>query len=503
MCLYLNSFIGICFIIKLKILKMKKKKLIFFASFLAAATFIYVGCKKEKITDQKGKLDLGSIAISSTTPIVSDPLLIERQLRWIARGIPDLAQNNSNVKSNVETLASNPVFFAKNENIQNDLLNHLSINYQNSVYSNVNLRFTSNDYDSSLFYEFYFNNCLNLIGISIPELDIVDKTKPFIVIPSDDYNTQTDNYGYFLTTSGGITSLDSVIIDEDNVDDYYVWVVSVYDMCHDGLGIFSTPSGESCNNNNHCEEELGETYDNCADCKDAGKTNTKIAGRKDLYILDLKSTTDNLDKNSSNHPTEDYQENHLGGKYDITAAYAIIDMTNAASRSVPLKNIDFNDDKVHFLWHATAWGNNCDIKRCKVKKNGNSSCNRGIQNNLKVIDRLIYQNYDPTIHNIYLILSEHDLSGTGYKTHHIHDIEVDVPDNSNTQLQEEAHQKAWTSAIVGGTNTEILKIEHPGTSPLSGSGWSATTRSINGVSKTGFVKTFTLDGEMEMTIGFF
>lgn len=485
---------------------MEKRKLLFFAAFLVAASLIYVGCKKERFGDDKGnpieKFNPRSIAISATTPTVSDPRAIERQLRWIARGIPDLAQNNSNVKSTVESLAANAVFFAKNENIQYDLWNNFTINYQNSVYGNINSRFSPNDFDSSIFFEFYFRNCLHLIGISIPELDIVDKTKPFIVIPTSDFNTQTDNYGYFLTTSGGSTFLDSIIVDEDNVDDYYVWVVSVYDMCHDGFGMGGSSSGEGCNFDFNCQEEFGETADNCSDCTDPNNINTRIVGRKDLYILDLKSTTDNLDRNSSNHPTEDYQEGHLQGKYDIMAAYAIIDMTNSTTMAAPLKNVDMND-QIDFLWHASAWGNNCDIKRCKTKKNGNSSCNRGTANKLESIDRLMFQNYDPTIHNIYLILYENDEAGLGYETHYIHDIDGNIPNNANTQLTEEGNQKAWTASIVAGTNTEIMKIEYPGSSPASGSGWAPITRTINSTSRNGFAKTFTLDGEMEITIGFF
>ena len=121
---------------------MKKKSLIFFAAFLAVVCLIYVGCKKEKIVAMNGnpnsEFNPNSIAISTTIPTISDPRVIERQLRWIARGIPELAQNNSSVKTAVETIALNPIFFAKNEDIQYDLQDNLTINYQGEVHDNVN-----------------------------------------------------------------------------------------------------------------------------------------------------------------------------------------------------------------------------------------------------------------------------------------------------------------------------------------------------------------------------
>ena len=112
--------------------------------------------------------------------------------------------------------------------------------------------------------------------------------------------------------------------------------------------------------------------------------NGKISGRKELFILDLKSVKDVLDKNSSSPPTEDFQEKHLQFKYDILAAYAIIDTSTVSSRGNPYKKVDLLnlDDgpgrRMEALWDASAWGANCDIKRCKTKSNGNSSCNRGI-----------------------------------------------------------------------------------------------------------------------------
>ncbi|NUM31345.1 MAG: hypothetical protein HUU47_03355 [Bacteroidetes bacterium] len=394
-----------------------------------------------------------------------------------------------------------------NEHIQYELLNNRSINYQNSVYNNVNNRFASNDFDSSLFYQFYFKDCLWFIGVSIPELDNIDKTKQFLAIPSADFNYQTDNYGYFINSTGGISHLDSVIIDENNIDDYYVWVVGTYNTCHDEFG-FGLSSHEVCDNDGKCEEEYGETKENCTDCTDPVSINTKISGRKEFYILDLKSTKDEKDKNSSSHPTNEFQESHLIGKYEIYYTYGIFDMTNSTTRATPLKLIDRRSEVDNnstatreYLWHATAWGKNCDIKRCKTKSNGSRTCNKGKENNPETINRLLYQNYDPTIHNVYLILYENDPS-MGFKSHSIHDIDNDIPESTATRMEEEGFQYGWTYHNVSGTNTEILKIEHPGISPTTG-GWSTETRVINKLTRNGYKKTFTLDGEMEITIGFF
>ena len=60
--------------------------------------------------------------------------------------------------------------------------------------------------------------------------------------------------------------------------------------------------------------------------------------------------------------------------------------------------------------------------------------------------------------NVYLILYEYD-GGIGHKDHSIHDIDGIIPSSTNTELRERARQKAWTSGVVGGINTEILKIK--------------------------------------------
>jgi hypothetical protein len=485
---------------------MKKNSLIFFTAFLAVVGLVYIGCKKEKlINGEHLGIDKGSVALTASNPSIADSSIIERQLRWIARGIPDMAQNNYGVRGMVENLclSRTPLFFDLNENIQTNLDNGLSVNYQNSVYFSVNSRFPSNDFDSSIFYQFEYRDCKFLIGLAIPELDICDTSKQFIVLPTHEFNYGTDNYGYFLNGA----NLDSVIIDEDNIDDYYVWVVSVYDLCVDGFGMGGSSSSEPCDGDGVCEEEYGEDSTNCADCSSNNTVNGKISGRKELFILDLKSVKDVLDKNSSSPPTEDFQEKHLQFKYDILAAYAIIDTSTVSSRGNPHKKVDLLnlDDgpgrRVEALWDASAWGANCDIKRCKTKSNGNSSCNRGIENKFKNVDRLIFQNYNHLAENVYLILYEYD-GGIGHKDHSIHDIDGIIPSSTNTELRERARQKAWTSGVVGGTNTEILKIKAPGSSPTS-NGWIATTKTINGRGRNGFTKTFQLDGEMEITLGFF
>jgi hypothetical protein len=288
--------------------------------------------------------------------------------------------------------------------------------------------------------------------------------------------------------------------------------VSIYSLCDDVLGLGSASQFEECDDDGLCEEEYGETVDNCDDC-DSTKTGTnkKISGRKDLFILDLKSTMDKWNKNATAHPFEDYQEGHLQGKYEITCSYAIIDMTNSTSRATPLKNVGSDDAHepntgrrdIKNLWSATAWGNNCDIKRRKTMGNGIIKTNRGIEDNLKSgIDRLLFLNYNPLNQNIYLIFVESDGS-FGYKNHSIHDIDANIPDNSNTKLQEEGHQKAWTFDNIGGTDTEIFTIEAPGVSPTS-NGWTAVTMTVDGIAnRTGFKKTFTLDNEMHITMGFF
>jgi hypothetical protein len=484
---------------------------------MAIVSILYIGCRKEKLVNgNNGFPNIGSIALTPSNPTIADSSIIERQLRWIARGIPNLAQFDTAVQHKVENLClpNSGVFFSSNSDIQNELSLSLSLNFQNSVYTDVNNRFPSNDFDSSIFYQFIYDNCQFIIGVSIPELDIADKNKPFVVVPTHEFNKQANNYGYFLTSLGGGGHIDSVIIDEDNIDDYYVWVVSVHDFCNEGGYGMSSQSIEICDGDGNCEEEYGETAANCADCPSTATTsnNHKIVGTHDLFILDLQSRNDVLNKNSNSHPTNVYQEGHLKGKYDIIYSYAISNPTNSTTLATPLKLVDLDNfnqstgtgtQAVDWLWKADSWGGNAEIPRCKTKTNGSTNCNRGTQT-LHRCDRLLYQNYDPTLHNIYLIIFENDKSGTK-RDPFINEMDANVPQNNANKLKIQADEFAWTYNYVGGgVNSEIFKIPAPGVgSTATANGWSSETRTIEGVSRTGLKKTFLLDGEMEVTIGFF
>ncbi|NUM31346.1 MAG: hypothetical protein HUU47_03360 [Bacteroidetes bacterium] len=77
---------------------MKNKNLNFIIAFIAIVTLIHFGCKREKLDSKKGNFifsGMGSDGISSYIPTINDSSIIERQIRWIARGIPDLVQNDT------------------------------------------------------------------------------------------------------------------------------------------------------------------------------------------------------------------------------------------------------------------------------------------------------------------------------------------------------------------------------------------------------------------------
>jgi len=457
-------------------------------------------------------MNLGNIGLTPSNPTITDSSIIESQLRCIARGIPNLAQFDTAVQHRVEGLCiGNPgYFFTANENIQNTLFTDLLINYRNSVYTDVNNRFPGCNYDSIPFFQFRYQDCQFIIGVSIPEVDIVDKTKPFIVIPSQEFNTQANNYGYFLTALGGLGHIDSIIIDEDNIDNYYVWVVTPINLCD--YYAASSALTEVCDGDNHCEEEYGETFLNCIDCRNGLSTNHKVTGTHDLYILDLQSRNDVNNKSSSTHPTNAYQESHLAGKYQIGCDYAIMDPTSSTTLAKPIKKVDWDNRKdqsgstgrgTPLLWLADAWGNNAEIPRCVTKTSGSTNCNRGSQT-LHPCNQLLFINYVPTLHDLYLVISESDLSGPR-RIPFIHDVDASVPSNSDNSIKLYSQNTfAYTFNFIGGANTEIIKIPAPGLgSTATTNGWVSETRVIEGVPRTGLKKTFLLGGEMEVTLGFF
>lgn len=373
---------------------MKKNNVFFCLTYLVSVLLIYAGCRREKqdlLFSNTGGID----QVAVTIPL-SDSLKIFKQLKWIARGIPNIVQSNASFKNVVENIidANSPTYFASNLDIQQNCSTF--VNYRDAVKDNNDNNFGTNDYDSSFFFEIEYDNCLLSVGLVCPDIDIANKSLPHLIVPTDPYGkVQLPYYGYLINSSG---NLDSILLEDDDIDDYYIWWVVAEDNC----SILSKRDvTENCGNG-QCEPWLGEKFGSCSDC-----TKPPIAGQN-LMIIGIITGTD--EKNfSSNHPRKDYQEMHFKGKYEICCHFSLEDSAKGkveftsshgdTSTGMPLAPI--------LIEELTSWNNNCDVKRSRMKNNGSVVSNRGVSKT--IIDTFtLATRYDRSSDDIYLCVFEYD-----------------------------------------------------------------------------------------------
>lgn len=385
---------------------------------------MFASCQKTDAFDK--------ISQSNRKAVVSagqEPLVIE-QLKWIARGIPDLADPNQPFRQIVENLCYQMPgeFYATNADIQSDATSQIATDYEVEVFNNVNSRFPSNNYDPSFFYEIEIDGCMNIVGIRIPELDIADMSKKLVVLPEDPFTNGGDSiYGYFLndTIVASPPILDSILIDEDNMDSVYLWVVGLVLDCLDSTYLAGSGGGGAegqtpvwwyCDGDGICEPEHGEDETNCADCQTSYVPNQK------LILKNIRSKTDRK-KFSSNHPEVKYQEAHLQGKYEVCFTYAVVDHNSLTVKDLRKYHSELIGGTVtpytppHQRFKA--WGKNAEMPRCKRKRRGGTKCNRGCEKDKPQEDVLSY-NFNKNDDAIYMLVFERDANRSVTR----HDISI-------------------------------------------------------------------------------
>ena len=371
-------------------------------------SLVLISCKKS------GTLELSSARAQKASVGPGQENLVIDQLKWIARGIPDLADPNQPFRQLVENLCFQVPgeFYALNTDIQIDAQT-LAIDYENEVFTNVNNRFSPNSYNRSFFFEIEIDGCMNMVGIRIPELDIVNTAQKLVVVPEDPFTNDGDSiYGYYLndTLASSPPVLDSLLISEDNMDSVYLWVVGLVQSCLDSSFSAGGSGGSEtsaafwwyCDGDGICEPEHGEDETNCPDCQNS------YVPLKKLVLREIRSLTDRK-KFGSNHPDVKYQEAHLQGKYAVCYTYAIVDHNNL--------NI-----KEHRTYHPTpsgsgpytppatlfkAWGGNAEMKRCKKNWRGKTKCNRG-SSTVKTENAVLSYDFEKNDDAIYFEVFERD-----------------------------------------------------------------------------------------------
>lgn len=448
-----------------------KKNFIFAATFLlSTVTLFYSSCKRENkfegLTSQK--------MITANVPL-TDSLELFKQLKCIARGIPSIVKNVSGFENKVQkafNLAS-PSYFLSNRSIQNNCISFTD--YSLNVFNN-----TSNGYDSTFFYKFTYDNCDWTVGLTCPDMDIVDTLLTHLIVPTDPYKkVQLPYYGYLMNGS----NLDSVLLDDDDIENYYIWWVVADEQC----GKLNKKGSEVCGNG-FCEPWFGEKISNCADCAAV----PDVVG-KNLCVLGVITGTDKK-KFSTSHPTKEYQEWHYKGKYEIYLHFSI-ENTALKATSMNVNNLPIE------VGDLTSWGNSCDVKRSKLKNNGSTVTNRGVNREVLLSTPIVlWTDYGKNVDDIYLSVFEYD---------HLVGILRSYAPNFGTPfgIKSRNHCYTFNSANVGNTtpvnlpsggskSTEVGFIRHD----ISGSP-SIFKGPVTVGSFTGDTLHYRMDGEMKLILG--
>ncbi len=255
------------------------------------------------------------------------------------------------------------------------------------------------DYDQSYFFDIDIDDCPGKVSVRIPEADIVDQTKLHVVTTDNPLNPQNNMSGYFISTTG---FLDSLIISDNNIDSFYLWIVGVDNNCDKDTAF----CGDSI-----CQRELGESYLTCEDCP------PPMLKTSQVYSVELASLTFNTDKKNDGgaHPGVHYQESHFQGKYKIKVAFTgvdyvaneLFDYRFREFQSLGAGNVVATSEYID-IDNFKAWGK-CKSGRDVIRRNdaGNGKSNRGCTFT-KTLNMLLTTDYCPNDDALVFVPFEYD-----------------------------------------------------------------------------------------------
>lgn len=416
---------------------------------------------------------------SDVVVTMSDSDELRKQMIWISKGIAGIADQSSTVKTKIRDLILPDDYFTKShESLDQDLYNSLTFDFDSEVDLWLANNISPNDYDPSYFFEIDFENCVGKVVLRIPEADIANTSLTHVVTPEGIIQENEETMGYLINSLGNI---DSVLLNDDNIDDFYVWVVGADFDCE--------PAPKDPCGNGICEPEIGETPENCEDCEanripDPGQKQFKLV-LKDLHIkTDVK-------RNGGGHPGRRYQEAHLQGKYEVKIAQKVVDWNLSKERARRFRELDANKNTTNDYIPVDkykSWGNSsrCEIKRHNAKR---GKSNRGKEWTDHVNITLV-NDYIPEHDDYIFALFEYDYFSKSW-THH------DSLMTNGRAWSFVANQNNGSQDLTGGEYEEgwlvIDKIPNFATSPGV---WVKVSVAPD---PDVYEATFTLDGEMNVT----
>lgn len=461
-------------------------------TFVVSSIF-YFGCVKDTKKQAGNKIMNSNDLVTVFAP---DLIYASNQLTFISRVLPVLALNYQ-FKSNMRNQLSSVSTWSKQNNVLDPYFAGLSpgYTYENNTHNEINSNFPSSGYVRSYFFGFFYSGCTWNTEVYGHEATTIDTTKPILVITQRP-DGQEDSTGYYINPSG---NLDSLILNDDNDEDFCIWVVRAIPDCGSKRGAHSIAG---CDNDKRCEPWLGEAPGECTDCNGKGPGS---GFQSTLYLVNIMTRTDELKKTSgTNWPQNLYQEGYFSGNYEASFQFYVYDSASKIDKASMLFNqlsnnfasdafngggLDGRDADILDIWSAT--GNNCEIKRCKTKKNGSTKCNSGVHS-LETYNKVMTFEFNPIRDKVCFLLYEYDYHPASVQFENAPPLSPQDDSAHQWQYRSRHVKKPWSFHVVGGTEYAYSTI-------YMNSVWTAGPP-ING--RPAFYRTLTLDGEMEITFAF-
>jgi len=355
---------------------------------------------------------------------------IEQQLNWIAKSLPIIANNIISFKSSMHNMINLTPFKEKyNYDTQREFL-LTGFNYKNTVINTIDNININNGFDTSLFFGFSFLDCVSNTTVKFIDAENGNQVNSKMLVATTVYETSKDSFiGYFYNNISN--NLDSLILTNDNYDNYYIWIVDANNMCLEGINSFTYNPEGHCGNGK-CEPFLDENFSNCIDCPNPPSQS---------YTLTLEYIKPQFDQKldpNGNFPPIDvtfidkgYHESYFNGKYDIFFSYLIsrhdindIDIFTIEDRFF-LEKIDRRlgrDVYQDCFGGKTKKWNELMIARLKARKNEIVReaekngilvrSNNASQASKKDIKKILSFDYNPITDRVHINLNEWDVAAS-------------------------------------------------------------------------------------------
>lgn len=450
-----------------------KKRLIKLTIFCLCISLGIIACRKNKtqVENQSSNSSNGSIALTTYTNITD----VEEQLKLIAKGYVHSFDGNTNLYSTV-TNHLIPLDYLEDvhTNIQDIVLNSLTLDLETDIYNRVQSITGGQVYDRDMFYGFTYQGCDWVTGLRI--VDTLDLSLPKRV--TYDAQESDECWGYYLDNNN---NLDSTWLTETNFLDYCILAVYVDEDCNTAFIEPDDPGQyEFCVNDCYCDP-IFETQLDCPDCQ-PNNSNCPGPGLK-LRMFWIRVNEDITPRD----------ESWIQNRYEIAIEAAMNNLTGPDHSTMKMSA---NGNERSFLYMKFKRNEVPQIRRGRSRGDVTEKPFSNASSNTEFM-----RNYDNLNDDIFIRFYELDYSATPVKS----DIEDcgSNPLNINTAF----YSNQWWTVSKGGSfgtgtdpncsGTNNLGIIHV---PAGFTGWQAET--IQGITYMTSIFTTPGLGEISVKLGF-